>query len=212
MEHLTSLSPRDRFNMISMGMNPLNPEHVDKYRKGQRVDVNENIERVKAHLTDEHGNSMVNKSLGHSNHRDFTPKQGEYNPAQYSSMEKDTVDPRSAMMQDMEDYGSGAGFQYNTNDYFDASSKLMSFNEAPKPKQKMNLNEVQQRGQKLSVDYFNAFIKSLQNPSTKANVEVYKALKSLLEFEKKLQGSQALAPFQKSVRNVTAKMYQQLKG
>lgn len=110
-------------------------------------------------------------------------------------------------MEDMDDYASSVP---------SATSSLMNLrgpSQQPQPAQgKINLNEVANVGKKLATNYYNAFIQSLQNPSTQANMQVYKALKAMLEQEQKLKESQALPTYVKAVQSITAAMYKQLKG
>lgn len=75
-----------------------------------------------------------------------------------------------------------------------------------------NGTKAKQLGIEMATEYYNAFITSLQKPSTKANMEVFKSLRTMLEQEKQLQGTSNLQFFQEGIRQITGEMYIQIKG
>jgi formiminotetrahydrofolate cyclodeaminase len=206
-EHLTRINKLQRVEMIEMGLNPLNPQHVQKYLSGGavRANVKENEERIKALMGDK-----LNASLGHGAERDMDVAGG-MDPNSVigaARMPQHSNNPqamRQQLMEDMDDYAGSVP---------SATQGLMNLRQpTQQPAQgKINLNEVANVGKKLATNYYNAFIQSLQNPSTQANMQVFKALKAMLEQEQKLRESQALPTYQRAVQQVTAAMYKQLKG
>jgi hypothetical protein len=217
-EWINKLNSQQRMHMIELHMNPINPKHIQSYLAGKiiKTSTNEALERAKAII----GEDAINKSLGHSRDSAFsdpTPGQ-EYTPTGGIGGRDDTMrelnnDPtyvRQNMMREMDDYASSTGNMSSVA--LGSSSGLMDFGA---PKQTMNnnnnkLNEAATAGQNLATNYYNAFIKSLQNPNTQSHYAVYKALKALLEQEKKLENSQLLQPYQKGVNQVAKQMYNKL--
>lgn len=204
-DHLTKINKLQRVDMIEMGLNPLNPAHVKQYLSGRVVKGNmkENEERIKAIMGDK-----ISANLGHGAERDVEPIPGA-DPTSIQTRMPTGNDPqamRKQLMEDMNDYASSTGNMGN--------SGLLNLRQPSQPQQqnKINLNEVANVGKKLATNYYNAFIQSLQNPSPQANMQVFKALRTMLEQEQKLRESQALPTYQKAVQSVTAAMYKQLKG
>lgn len=204
--HLTKINKLQRVDMIEMGLNPLNPDHVNKYLAGGavRASIKENEERIKAVMGDKLGQSLGH---GYEPERDVTSTDPNQYVTRTPSAASNPQAMRQSLMEDMDDYASSVP---------SATSSLMNLrgpSQQPQPAQgKINLNEVANVGKKLATNYYNAFIQSLQNPSTQANMQVYKALKAMLEQEQKLKESQALPTYVKAVQSITAAMYKQLKG
>jgi len=204
-DHLSSITSAQRVDMIQRGLNPINPAHVQKYLSGdKRGSVNENIERVKAIMGDK-----LNSSLGHAKESDREPTPGqEYNPNNFNStpIQDDVQSIKQSMREEMNTYA---------NKPMENISDLMSFDmpqqrPAPQQQNKEKINEAVATGKNLAVNYFNSFIQSLQQPSTQANLKVYKALKALLEQENALKSNAVLPHFQKSVTEVTSQMYKRI--
>lgn len=189
------LTPADRMEMIQSGLNPLKEEHVRIYMNGGSGNIKENVER----LTTLMGND-INRPIGHGKEiesgRISLDSHGDYQVNDIKSMKEN-------LNRDMEEYASTSG-------QMSAVPQLSSLRNSST--QKSSLNEVQQRGKTLATNYYNAFITSLQQPSTQANYNVFKALKSMLEAEQSLKGTNGLKHFQESVRSISSKMYNQIKG
>lgn len=194
-----NISAAQRVDMIQRGLNPLNPTHVQNYLHGnKRANINENIERVKAIMGDK-----LNSSLGHGRENDKDPVPGqEYNGGNFAQ-NNNVQSMRQNMVEDMDDY---------VNQPMRSTDELMSFDPpvAPRNNNKASLQEAAASGKTLAVNYFNAFIQSLQQPSTQAHMKVYKALRALLEQEGQLKNNPALPHFQKSVSDVTGQMYKRI--
>ena len=184
-------------------------EHVAKYLQGGAPNIQEATERMATLV----GGDVMGRSMGHGQERERTLDLGE------GRMDYDAVvsgggavttggnknfnsihDIRNDIMEDMNDYAATTGQVSLTNN-------LMNIRESSQPQ-----GNQAQVGQQLATAYYNAFIKSLQNPSTQANLEVYKSLKAMLEHEQKLKGTQNQKVFVEGVRRVTNDMYKQLKG
>lgn len=206
LQKIAKLTPQQRFEMMDHGMNPLNPEHIKSYMQGKvaKSSMQENLDRIKTIV----GEDAWKDNLGHGREREGNmPTAGqEYVPTNsYGTGPTNTQDIRENLKRDMDDYVGSVGGTLNGGD-------LISLN---KPQQRMNnnkgqLNEVANAGRQLATNYYNAFIKSLQNPSTQGHLQVYKALKTMLEQEKALQGTNNLATFQQSVNEVANRMYSKL--
>lgn len=215
-ELISKLTPQQRFKMMDLGMNPINPTHIKKFLNGQveRVDMNEKLERARAII----GEDAFGKSLGHSGDGMGQPVPGMYsdvraampgggnseNVKQALNNDPNYIRKQAAMQ--MDEYANRGN---NTL----AAEDLLSFgapvqNRSADNKQK--LQEAQEVGKTLATNYYNAFIQSLQNPSTASHMNVYKALKTMLEQEKKLQNTQLLPYYQKSVNGVAKKMHQNI--
>lgn len=203
--HLTQISSHQRADMITKGLNPINPQHVARYLKGDtRNAVQENQERIAAIM-----GGKLKANLGHAAERDasFDLSGGrmDYNPSMETSRvtENKPIDYKNQLNQDMENY-------QNNSEYLGSTPNLLNLRESAPQKQVGNVAEIATR---LMTEYYNAFILSLKNPSTKANLEVYKALKRVLEQENNLKAKPtALKLFQESTRSVTSDMYISLKG
>ncbi len=64
---IASVTPKDRFNMMDIGLNPINPEHIITYRNGDyRMNVDENIDYIKTVVGED-----FERNLGHRNHIDI---------------------------------------------------------------------------------------------------------------------------------------------
>lgn len=191
------LNKMQRAEMIEIGMNPLNEAHVQRYLKGNMtVDVNENIERMKAIMGDK-----LNVNLGHANESVSAGAQAgqEYTPPSNKNTPEDI---RKSMMNQMNEYAETTG---------NVPSSGLNRIRKPAPMRE-STGDGYGIGKRLAENYFNAFIDSLQNPSTASHLNTFKALKEMLEKEKGLSGSPSLASYKKGVMEVTIDMYNQLKG
>ena len=201
-ELIVKISPQQRLDMIGKGMSPINPEHILAYLNGKNIKVNQ-MERVKTMI----GEQNLFRSAGHSKESAFSEAQAgqEYTPSNAfntnTPIGDNPADIKKQMMMEMDGYANSTG---------SVSPSLLSLNPQQKNTNKMNLNEVVSVGKTLATNYYNAFIKSIQNPSTAAHMQVYKALKEMLEREKSLQNTAGLPHYQKSVNEVAKQMHNQI--
>lgn len=192
MKKFAQLSAAERMDMTENGLNPFKQDHIDKYFNGQRGSIKENQERLNAIM-----GSDINRPIGHALETDNGTVLKLRNP--------DPVVTRELLMEDMNDYANSTPKAIN---------QLQSLREPTQPSNgKLTVTEVTEKGKNLATNYYNSFINSLKNPSTTSNLEVYKNLKALLEYENKLNSSKkAKQIFQESVNKITNQMYNQIKG
>ncbi len=206
---IARMSPQERFDMMDHGLNPLNPDHIKMYRSGNiKVNMQENIEYIKSVVG--HDIDMT-KDLGHARHSDRDPQEGqEYTGAANYESKQRKSDPKAVrqnLMEDMDDMVDAAASRSNQ-----MTSKLLSISQKrqqPRMQQPAGnkLQEAIRVGKEKSTNFHNAYIRCLQNPSTQGYMEIYKALKLMLEQEQKLQGSQLLPNYKKGINEVTSNMY-----
>lgn len=212
---IARMSPQERFDIMDLGLNPLNPDHIKMYRSGNiKVNMQENIEYIKSVV----GHDIdMNKDLGHGRHSDRDPTDGQ-DPQKYmggstsapASRKPDPKAVRQSMMEDMNDMVESSAMRSN-----DMSSKLLSISQKrqqPRMQQPAGnkLQEAIRVGKERSTNFHNAYIRCLQNPSTQGYMEIYKSLKLMLEQEQKLQGSQLLPNYKKGINEVTTNMYKKI--
>lgn len=209
MANLTQLTAAQRMDMIQKGLNPLVEAHISTYLNGGKGSVQTNNERLQAVLGERmnagfgHGNDKVTNVAMDSNGSFVPGGGGGSTPIRQGNNEQSL---RESLMQDMDDYASSTGNM--------SSGGLQSLRETPQaPKGKLTVNEVKENGNKLATAYYNAFISSLKKPSTQANMNVFKALKTMLEYEQKVSSNaKAKQIFNESVKSITDQMYNQIKG
>ena len=209
------MSPQERFDMMDLGLNPLNPDHIKMYRSGNiKVDMKENVEYIRSVV----GHDIdLSQDLGHGKHRDIDPQEGQEYTGGAGSYEPRTkkTDPRAVrqnLMEEMDDMVESTAARSNQ-----MSSKLLSISQkrqmqqAPQPTSN-KLQEAISVGKERSTNFHNAYIRCLQAPSTQGYVEIYKALKTMLEQEQKLitAGSSLLPHYKKGINEVTSNMYRKI--
>ena len=208
---IANISPKQRFAMMDLGLNPLNPDHIKKYMSGDRkINVQENIEYIKSIIPAHE----LNKDLGHGKHKDMDPIAGqEYNGSNYNPQsENNTVNIRKNLMQEMDESVENVQRNINRN----TTNKLMSLTQN-EPRMQQNqqgqsdkLLEALKVGKERATNFHNAYIKCLKQPSSQAYMEIYKSLKLMLEQEQKLTNSQLLPNYKKGINEVTQQMYNKI--
>lgn len=215
LSQIARLSPQQRFDMMDLGMNPLNPDHIERFNSGDtKVSMQENIEYIKSIIPAHE----LNKDLGHARHSANDPQPGmEYTPqvaqGNYGGGGEDARKTpqyiKKNLMDDMDEMVTSVARKNNQQ-----SSRLLSLtqnNQQRQPAQQGGkLQEALKVGKERSTNFHNAYIKCLQRPSTAGYMEVYKALKLMLEQEQKLQNSQLLPNYKKGINTVTEQMYSRL--
>ncbi len=208
------VTPAQRMQMIELGLSPNDLGDIRKYLKGgsSSVSIKEKQERIKTLL-----GPTINANLGHGRESDadvYAGMQVDLNeleaPAQQRNQRSNPADVRKSMERDMDSYARSTGNL--------STGGLMNLRESNdivdvrKPKNNSSAEKAKELGEEMATEYYNSFIMALQRPSTNANVKVFKALKTMLEQEKALQGSANLQHFQEAVRQITSDMYTQIKG
>lgn len=211
MSALELLNNRQRKDMIDRGMNPLNESHVKSYLSGRGLSQNQLQKEVEEKMRLLMGGKLE-VDLGGRSDRDVTPQVGQEFSGK--AIQSYNEDPRSAIAASMDDYVNTNNMGTTSNG--SGGSGFADLYESEMPQQSsMNQQTLMNNGSKLATDYYNAFIRSLKEPSTQSNLEVYRALEKMLKYEssiKKQHGGQAQKILVEGVNNVTKQMYQKLKG
>lgn len=219
MANIMNLTPAQRVDMIQRGFNPVNPEHIERYLKGeQKISMQEAVERSAAIV----GEDVMDRSLGSSKYAAAPPPGYERSEMEYNQGHFGYAGPNKyAPGTTTPNAGSQGERPFLNEENYGGTSKtitsedLLSLRDIPNKTKMRSLNEVVNRGKSYATEYYNAFIRSLQDPSTKANVEVYKCLEKMLKQERIIKenyDAKALNAYRSSVRAITQKMYSQLKG
>lgn len=203
--NFAQLSAFQRMEMQQLGLNPLREDHIEKYMKGGKGSIKENQERLLGIM-----GSDINRPIGHADDRSAVGvgNDGSFRPTVSSDA---NIDLRASLSRDMDNYAESTGEM--------SSGGLQSLREAAprqqaQPQGKLTAQEVTNKGTQLATNYYNAFISSLKNPSSQANMKVFQHLKALLEYEQKTLASSQKGKqlFQESVSKITSQMYNQIKG
>lgn len=217
---IAKLSPQKRFEMMDLGLNPLNPEHIKQYNSGNyKVNMKENVEYIKSVV----GYDVnLEKDLGHAAERDTEPpeyrnehgnivRNGENNQEQRKQGNNQS-NIRKNIMDDMDDMVESVARKSNN-----MTSKLLDIRQTKNTRPQNNkeqssdkLQEALKVGRKKSTDFHNSYIRCIQNPSTQAYMEVYKTLKIMLEQEQKLLNSSLLPNYKKGINEVTNNMFKKI--
>lgn len=170
-----TISKEQRVDMVLKGLSPLNPEHVEKYIQGYRLDNKDKMERIQKIF------KATSNNLGGG--LEVTPSVGEeFNEAVYQKPKQ--TDIRSQLNEDLANYVSGpTNNNFNTNDFVSI-----------KKENPTAISEsLKQLGFTQAKDYLNLFVISLQNSdmnnSFNNRLKLFKALKLCLETENKLKNN-----------------------
>jgi len=196
----TQLSPSERIDMIQKGLSPLNPDHIRSYfnNRGQiNTSLQEKVERVQT-LIGEDISSGRNLGSAKESERDYDKAYGNEN----SGLNKGG---RSSIQDDLGSYGAPT----RTID----SGSLMSLKKN-KPQTRISENnskDYRKIGYDLTIEYLNKFIINIKNPSAKGRFELFKSLKSILEYETKLKSNASLLQrFRNGCNEAETEMYEKI--
>lgn len=184
LELIASLSPAERMDMIIKGFRPGDLRDIKRYRKGERISIQEKEQKVHA-LTGDFQN------LGNSNEKEIfldisrerIPLE-EVQSSSSSANKKAISDYRNQVNEEMDSYSSSVnGKVFNTDD-------ILSFNTQKKQPLKENdksLQMIANQGFNNAKEYLNAFVLNLQNEdqskSYNLRLNILKSLKKCLEEE-----------------------------
>jgi len=218
-----NLTRAQRMDMVSKGLNPLDPSHLQKYiqTRGQvRMGVNESAERLKNLI----GIDAFNKDLGCSKESDSQYQQaanatgltgGLYSHPEFQNYNEDEAD--SMGMTGVEFMRQQMG-NMNNNPQFQKIKSRIKENSNTKTSQQNNqpnnLNQFYRKGYDLTIEYLNAFIMNVKNPSTQNRLQVFNLLKQVLQFESKLQNEGVnvnLSNFRQGCAMAENELYQKIK-
>lgn len=174
---LTSLSAEDRINMTMMGLRPLNPNDVKRYKQGQGISITEKMERAKTLFGSSSGGFAGEKEMDASRLVE-TPME------EVQQRISKPTDFKELLKEEMDNY-SPRGKTFSTDDLI----SLKKINEPQAEKRPQSLEQIKLEGFNNAKQYLNSFILNLQSPTQKNRLNLFKQLKNCLEGEVKYKNS-----------------------
>ena len=206
LQMLASLSKEEMMDMRMKGLSPLNPEDIQKYKRGETISLKEKAERAAVMFA---GTS----NLGGGGETDidvssFTDR--EFNAGSYEKEMmpvKTSDDFRKNLNEEMGSYGTGTGKTFGTDD-------LLSFKKAPQREAISNNGEqIKLEGFTSSKEYLNSFVLNLQTPNYQNRLNLFKTLQVCLKGEEKYrQNVKALQIYRAGVEQAEKAMLKKLQG
>jgi hypothetical protein len=175
MNHITQINASQRMDMIMKGLNPRDPEEVERYINGEiSLSAKERQERAKTLF------EGVNNNLGGSNEKDINPQTLIGRSVDINEISKPVVktekDYRSALKNDLQSYGT-TGKTFKTDDLLSLKSR------SPLNESSLNYENITLEGFNDGKKYLNAFITNLQTPTIQNRRNLFKELQHCIKVE-----------------------------
>lgn len=200
---ITDLTREQRFDMQSIGLNPLNPSHIEKFLSGVTFSAKdiqtENIQRL--------GDLINRRNLGSGSEREINISDIESGKitaeTNLNSISKEPVDYRKEIEKSLENY----------------TSSPISRKSIGKKSNKMFIHEHQMADDnskvtQMAIEYFKCFALSLKEQSLTSYTKTYTSLKSILTLllEIKKQNPSSFNDEFGNLQKITSDFYKEIKA
>ena len=235
------LSPQTRMAMIQLGYNPLSPADLNAYQKRQKP--TEGLSEIagvsKYKNLGDRGTFIDGKHIIYSDSKDYgiISKEGKGDLIDYDNPHVENVDPRMAVRDQMQEYGTFGRGESDINDRILnrlGDRREMHETSRPAPRKQNNnttrgpiqapkaIAQPQQQilteagkasklGYAKGVKYINAFIDLIQNPTDNNRQALIEELNRMVTVEQKIH-PKILAHYRSGLAAAERDLYKKLKG
>lgn len=206
---ITQINSKQRQDMLSKGLSPLNPQHIKKYlQEGGRIKASSQdlLERAKTLIGAENIHSL---GSGHEKEISFNPTNGQglagYDVEEFEQIQSKPVSVKQSREDMLGNYGTRNEVITNVN-LLNLKEETNTIRNKP-----VTNTSYEDQGYKNTIKYLNDFILLLKQPSTQLRINVFNSLKITLQGENNLKNNKnALQAYRNGCLKAEQQMYHKL--